>query len=126
MKAVLERPYGCAEQTISSAYPSLLYLELAKAVVWMRTIPCGRAQTYLQLGYDRLKITSTPVEADLLGGRDHDADPALTAYAIEFLNEASGYIPVDHSEIRGALEWLLKNQKADGAGSAVRRDEREA
>jgi uncharacterized protein YfaS (alpha-2-macroglobulin family) len=26
MKAVLERPYGCGEQTISSTYPSLLYL----------------------------------------------------------------------------------------------------
>ena len=117
MKAVLERPYGCAEQTISSAYPSLLYLELAKAGgVDAHDPVVVEAQTYLQLGYDRLKdYFDASGGLTYWGGRDHDADPALTAYAIEFLNEASGYIPVDHSEIRGALEWLLKNQKADGS-----------
>jgi uncharacterized protein YfaS (alpha-2-macroglobulin family) len=53
MKAALERPYGCGEQTISSTYPSLLFLELLKAA--KSTSPMeGQAQIYLQLGYDRL------------------------------------------------------------------------
>lgn len=117
MKAVLERPYGCAEQTISSAYPSLLYLEMAKAGGVDASDPVVvEAQTYLQLGYDRLKdYFDASGGLTYWGGRDHDPDPALTAYGIEFLSEASAYIPVDHSEITGAVDWLLKNQKADGS-----------
>jgi hypothetical protein len=126
MKAVLERPYGCAEQTISSAYPSLLYLELAKAGQGAEnaagnSVATGdpvvvEAQTYLQLGYDRLKdYFDTSGGLTYWGGRDHDPDPALTAYGIEFLSEASAYIPVDRSEINGAIDWLIKNQKADGS-----------
>jgi len=117
MKAVLERPYGCAEQTISSAYPSLLYLELAKAGGVDANDPVVvEAQTYLQLGYDRLKdYFDASGGLTYWGGRDHDADPALTAYGIEFLNEASGYIPADRGKLGEAVEWLLKNQKADGS-----------
>jgi len=119
MKAVLERPYGCAEQTISSAYPSLLYLELAKAGGAQNAasdLVAVEAQTYLQLGYDRLKdYFDASGGLTYWGGRDHDPDPALTAYGIEFLSEASANIPVDRSEINGAIDWLIKNQKADGS-----------
>ena len=119
MKAVLARPYGCAEQTISSAYPSLLYLELAKAAGTQNAASDPvvlEAQTYLQLGYDRLQDYFDASGAlTYWGGRDHDPDPALTAYGIEFLNEASLYITVNRSEITGAIEWLVKNQKADGS-----------
>ena len=118
MKAVLERPYGCAEQTISSAYPSLLYLELAKAggVDAASDPVVVEAQSYLQLGYDRLKdYFDASGGLTYWGGRDHDPDPALTAYGIEFLTEASAYITVTSSEIIGAVDWLLKNQKADGS-----------
>jgi CD109 antigen len=84
MKAVLERPYGCAEQTISSAYPSLLYLELAKAGGAENAASdpvVVEAQTYLQLGYDRLKdYFDASGGLTYWGGRDHDPDPALTAY----------------------------------------------
>jgi uncharacterized protein YfaS (alpha-2-macroglobulin family) len=119
MKAVLERPYGCAEQTISSAYPSLLYLELAKEEGAQNAASdpvVVEAQTYLQLGYDRLKdYFDASGGLTYWGGRDHDPDPALTAYGIEFLSEASAYITVDRSEIIGAVDWLIKSQKADGS-----------
>jgi hypothetical protein len=119
MKAVLERPYGCAEQTISSAYPSLLYLKLAKGGGAQNAADdpvATEAQTYLQLGYDRLKdYFDASGGLTYWGGRDHNPDPALTAYGIEFLSEASAYIPVDRSEIIQAVDWLIKNQKADGS-----------
>jgi hypothetical protein len=119
MKAVLERPYGCAEQTISSAYPSLLYLELAKAGGAQNAASdpvVVEAQTYLQLGYDRLQdYFDASGGLTYWGERDQYPDPALTAYGIEFLTEASPYITVNRSEITGAIEWLVKNQKADGS-----------
>ena len=118
MKAVLERPYGCGEQTISSTYPSLLYLELLKASHAENATndPVAvEAQTYLQLGYDRLSdYFDASGGLTYWGGRDHNPDPALTAYGIEFLSEAAPYIAVDHNRVANAINWLLANQQADG------------
>jgi CD109 antigen len=119
MKAVLERPHGCGEQTISSTYPSLLYLELLKAsnADTAAADPVAvEAQTYLQLGYDRLKdYFDASGGLTYWGGRDHDPDAALTAYGIEFLTEATPYITVDHDHILTAINWLLAAQQADGS-----------
>jgi hypothetical protein len=127
MKAVLERPYGCAEQTISSAYPSLLYLELARAAK-IDSPEKAKAQAFLQLGYNRLLGYFNPGGGiTYWGGNDRDGDAALTAYGIEFLTEAEPFVPVDRSRITGAIQWLLTQQSADGSwkpryGAASARD----
>jgi hypothetical protein len=119
MKAVLERPYGCGEQTISSTYPSLIYLELLKSGNTNDTADdpiAVEAQTNLQLGYDRLEnYFDSSGGLTYWGGKDHTPDPALTAYGIEFLDEAAPYISVDHTQIDNAIKWLLANQRADGS-----------
>ena len=115
MKAVLERPYGCGEQTISSTYPSLLFLELAAAAK-AESPAKAQAQDYLQLGYDRLTGYFNAAGGLTYWGHDsEEADVALTAYGIEFLTEAEPYVEVDHSRITSAIEWLLKQQSADGS-----------
>jgi len=115
MKAVLERPYGCAEQTISSAYPSLLYLELASAAK-IDSPEKAKAQAFLQLGYDRLLgYFNAGGGITYWGGNDTEADAALTAYAIEFLTEAEPFVSIDRSRITGAIQWLLTQQIADGS-----------
>lgn len=119
MKAVLERPYGCGEQTISSAYPSLLYLKLLKASSPASALTGSslqtEAQTYLQLGYERLMdYFDTSGGLTYWGRDDHAVDPALTAYSIEFLTEAEPYVTVDRSRIIGAINWLLANQQQEG------------
>jgi uncharacterized protein YfaS (alpha-2-macroglobulin family) len=49
-------------------------------------------------------------------GRGNETpDPALTAYGIEFLNEAGPYVTVDRKRIVEAIGWLLINQEADGS-----------
>src|SRR5436189_1714111 len=60
VEAIMERPYGCGEQTISSTYPSLLYLRHYKRMAPPAT-PTGRgsdsrarAERYLRAGYNRL------------------------------------------------------------------------
>jgi hypothetical protein len=115
MKAVLERPYGCGEQTISSTYPSLLFLELA-ATAKTESPAKAQAQEYLQLGYDRLMGYFNAAGGLTYWGRDsEDADVALTAYGIEFLTEAEPYVNVDRSRLTSAIEWLLAKQSADGS-----------
>jgi hypothetical protein len=115
MKAVLERPYGCGEQTISSAYPSLLYLELLTAS-GTPSPSQAEAQTYLQQGYDRLLGYFGAGGGLTYWGRDDEVpDAALTAYGIEFLTEAEPYITVDRSRIVDAIGWLIASQQPDGS-----------
>jgi CD109 antigen len=115
MKAVLERPYGCAEQTISSTYASLLYLELAKAAK-AESPEKDKAQAFLQLGYERLLgYFNTGGGLTYWGGNDTTGDVALTAYGVEFLTEAEPFVSVDRSRIAGAIQWLLSQQSADGS-----------
>jgi hypothetical protein len=115
MKAVLERPYGCAEQTISTAYASLLYLELATAAR-AESPEKDRAQSFLQLGNDRLLgYFNSGGGLTYWGGNDTTGDVALTAYGIEFLTEAEPFVSVDRSRIAGAIQWLLSQQSADGS-----------
>jgi phage baseplate assembly protein gpV len=115
MKAVLERPYGCAEQTISAAYPSLLFLEMETAAKH-ESAAKEQAQAYLQLGYDRLLgYFNAAGGLTYWGGNDTTADAALTAYGIEFLSEAEPYVNVDRARIVSAMEWLLAQQDKDGA-----------
>jgi hypothetical protein len=115
MKAVLERPYGCAEQTISAAYPSLLFLEM-EAAAKHTSAAKEQAQAYVQLGYDRLTGFFNPAGGlTYWGGNDTDADAALTAYGIEFLVDSERYVNVDRARIVTAVEWLLVQQDKDGA-----------
>jgi hypothetical protein len=115
IKAVLERPYGCGEQTISSTYPSLLFLEMLTASKGSSPME-GEAQNYLQQGYDRLLGYFRAGGGLTYWGRGEEApDPALTAYGIEFLIEAEPYIAVDRSRIADAVGWLGSNQQADGS-----------
>jgi hypothetical protein len=115
MKAVLEHPYGCAEQTISSSYASLLYLELATAAK-TESPKRNKAQAFLQLGYDRLQgYFGLGGGLTYWGGNDSTGDAALTAYGIEFLTEAEPFVSVDRSRIVAAIQWLLTQQSADGS-----------
>ncbi len=115
MKAVLERPYGCGEQTISSTYPSLLFLKLLKAA--KSTSPDeDEAQTYLQLGYDRLTgYFAANGGLTYWGNPTETPDAALTAYGVEFLTDAEPYIAVDEAHIVDAVGWLVSSQQPDGS-----------
>jgi CD109 antigen len=115
MKAVLERPYGCAEQTISSTYASLLYLELATAAE-AESPGKDKAQAFLQLGYERLLgYFNSGGGLTYWGGNDTTGDAALTAYGVEFLTEAEPFVTVDRSRIAGSIQWLLSQQNRDGS-----------
>ncbi|MFN0107638.1 MAG: MG2 domain-containing protein [Blastocatellia bacterium] len=115
IEAIMQRPYGCGEQTISSTYPSLLALRLYKLVGGEDAPGAEKAKRYLQSGYDRL-----------LGYRhdggfgywSHDkANVSLTAYALKFLSDAAEFIAVDENVINSAREWLTKQQYSDGSWS---------
>jgi hypothetical protein len=116
--ALIAQPHGCAEQTISSTYPSLLLLSLLKAT-GDRSGLQDRAQKYLRQGYESLlDYYEEGGGLTYWGGSDHHADAALTAYSLEFLDDAAPFISIRPSTLSAARNWLLDSQLSDGSWKA--------
>ncbi|HXC71592.1 MAG TPA: MG2 domain-containing protein [Pyrinomonadaceae bacterium] len=113
VEAIMQRPYGCGEQTISSTYPSLLLLRHYKEQFPLRS----RAERYVNEGYSRLMNYRDESGGFTYWGDGH-TDLALTAYAVRFLTDAADVIAVDQQVIKDAREWLIKQQLADGGWPA--------
>lgn len=113
VEAIMQRPYGCGEQTISSTYPSLLLLRNYKKSG--EDFPLrGRAERYLKSGYTRL-LSYRDESGGFAYWTDGTPDIALTAYAIRFLTEAAGVMELDQEVIKQARQWLITQQGSDGS-----------
>ncbi|HZI20258.1 MAG TPA: alpha-2-macroglobulin family protein [Pyrinomonadaceae bacterium] len=126
VEAVMRRPYGCGEQTISSAYPSVLVLEFYRRTRGDAALDAApaqlpavarRAERYARLGYERLLNYRAPGGGFTYWGRG-EPDFALTAYALRFLVDASRVIEVDGSVIAETRDWLVRRQQQDGSWPA--------
>jgi hypothetical protein len=113
IEAVLERPYGCAEQTISSTYPSILLLKYLKAAGIQSSPLAPKAHRYIQQGYQRLLSYQAEHGGFSYWGKG-DPDLALTAYAMRFLMDASEFIEIDDSIVGDQLKWILRKAENDG------------
>jgi hypothetical protein len=118
VEGIMQRPYGCAEQTISSTYPSLLVLRRYKQTGGTPPPAARKAESYLRAGYERLLGMRDSDGGITYWGRGGDADTALTAYALKFGTDARGVFDVDADVADDARDWLLKHQRADGAWPA--------
>ncbi len=117
VEAIMSRPYGCGEQTISSTYPSLLLLQNRKQTgVDFSLRP--RAERYLQAGYDRL-LNYNHASGGFGYWSKGEPDLALTAYALRFLTDAQSLIAVDKTFIDRARGWLIQKQQRDGSWLVV-------
>jgi hypothetical protein len=114
IEGIIQRPYGCAEQTISSAYPSLMVLRYYKRSGEDLPRMAEKARRYLQAGYERLLNHRNDDGGFTYWGRG-EADSALTAYALRFLNDAREFVAVDEDVIDEACDWLVKHQRVDGS-----------
>lgn len=113
IEAIMQRPYGCGEQTISSAYPSLLALRYGKQTGDETSPTILKARRYVQSAYERLLNYRHEEGGFSYWGRG-SADFALTVYAVQFLSEASEFIAADETVIDKARDWILKSQQSDG------------
>ena len=113
VEGIMARPYGCAEQTISSTYPSLLLLRNYKQTGEDFALR-ARAQRYLASGYTRL-LNYRDESGGFAYWSNASPDVALTVYALRFLTDAADLIEVDQDVIRKGRQWLVKQQGSDGA-----------
>ncbi len=111
---LLQRPYGCGEQLISSSYPNLMILKYKRPDKKLKE----RALKNLQEGYDRLIGYQSTGGGFTYWGGNSEPNIALTAYAIRFLNDAKEIIAVDKDIIAKAEKWLIGQQQTDGTWAA--------
>ncbi|HXF39484.1 MAG TPA: alpha-2-macroglobulin family protein, partial [Blastocatellia bacterium] len=114
IEGIMRRPYGCAEQTISSTYPSLMVLRYYKRSGEDSPAIAEKAQHYLKAGYERLLNYRKDDGSFTYWGRG-EGDVALTAYALRFLSDARELAAVDEDVINGARDWLIAHQRVDGS-----------
>jgi hypothetical protein len=103
----LQRPYGCAEQTVSSAFPGLLLLELHGERP--PTALTERARRYLEVAVERLLSQRSP-----RGGIGYwsmgDPDVAVSAYALRFVRRTRQFVPVPEALVTGLRDFLMASQ----------------
>src|SRR5262249_19018208 len=119
MEALLTRPYGCGEQTISSTYPNLLLLTALKQTGLSGHRLETRALANLRAGSPRLPGYQNEVGAFPYWGHG-DGDVSLTAYALEFLRAAKDFVEVDEDRVDRAVDWLRANPSDDRSSAALR------
>jgi hypothetical protein len=113
VEAIMQRPYGCGEQTISSTYPSLLLLRHYKKKG--EAFPLSaRAQRYLSDGYSRL-LNYRADDGGITYWGSGEPDVALTAYALQFFVDAREVMSVDQELLNHTREWLVKQQQPNGS-----------
>ncbi|MGH9945585.1 MAG: alpha-2-macroglobulin family protein [Pyrinomonadaceae bacterium] len=117
VEGLLQRPYGCGEQTISSTYPNLMILKFTGSGDRRRIAEKieQQARKNLQSGYERLLGYQVSDGGFSYWGAKDESDLAVTAYALRFLADASAFIAVDQDAVNKAEDWLVKQQRTDGS-----------
>lgn len=113
IEGILRRPYGCGEQTISSTYPNVMALRYLRQQDESAAALAAKARRYVQAGYERLLGYRSDNGGFTYWGRG-EADLALTAYAVRFLNDAREFAAVDDDVVTKARDWLIAQQQPDG------------
>jgi Large extracellular alpha-helical protein len=113
VEGLLQRPYGCGEQTVSSTYPNLMILKFGR----IGNALSAKAKKYLQKGYERLLSYQNEDGGFSYWGGKSQSDIALTAYALRFLTDAREFIETDEKVIEKARNYLVRQQRADGSFS---------
>ncbi len=128
MRVIGATPAGCGEQITSTAYVSLMALQLLKKAVQEKpdaanpraAIAAGARQT-VQAAYDQLVDLQNP-DGGFRYWPKMASSVALTAYVLRFLNDARGFIEVDASVASRARDYLVAQQTKTGAWTTLRWD----
>jgi uncharacterized protein YfaS (alpha-2-macroglobulin family) len=111
-------PYGCIEQTTSRAMPLLVFNDLAD----LAGLPKDQAlREREQKAVDAVLDMQNPGGNFGMWGPGSDAEPWISAYALDFLMQAKdkGYI-VPNDALRRGLAWLKRTASSNSNDDATR------
>jgi hypothetical protein len=114
IEGILQRPYGCGEQTISSTYPNLMVLRYLKHNNISSPAIETKARENLKAGYQRL-LNYKAKDGGFSYWGYGEANLSLTTYALRFLYDAKEFLDIDQDIIEETKEWIIKKQQEDGS-----------
>lgn len=112
-----ERPWGCGEQLVSAAFPSLLLLEQGDR----GDDPPESAVRYVREAVERLRSLEAGTGGFTYWGRG-PADAAVSAHALRFLARAEKWVPASKDLALRTRAGLIALQRPEGAWEAQRGD----
>ncbi len=106
---LLHYPYGCAEQTVSQAFPLLKFPELAREIS-PKSFEKESPQYMVQSALSRLSMMQTSDGGFAMWPGGHRSEPWVSVYVLHFLQQAaiSGY-QVDSMLINRAQRFVADN-----------------
>jgi len=111
LDGMLQKPYGCFEQTTSTTYPNLMILRYLKESNSKDVKAMAQAQTYVMLGYQRLLTFEVKGGGFSLFG-DAPAEFALTSLGLAEFQDMAKVQTVDGALLKRTAEWLVKHWNA--------------
>jgi len=128
MRGIGATPAGCGEQITSTAYVSLMALQLLKKAAQdkpdtanPRAVIVTQARQTLQEAYDQL-VDLQNADGGFRYWQKMPSSVALTAYVLRFLNAAQEFIEVDAGVLGRARDYLIAQQTKTGAWTFLRWD----
>jgi hypothetical protein len=118
-QALLVKPHGCAEQTISAGWANLIALQYAEAIGASSDSFRAKAIKNLSETQNRLR-TYQDGSGAVSYWEGEEPDIAVTAYALQFLIEASDELAIDPNDLKEMIRWLERHQDPNGTWIAGR------
>ncbi len=118
LDGMLRMPNGCFEQTSSSAYPNVLIVDYIKKNRVASPAMLMKAESFLNLGYQRLLTFERPGGGFDWWGREA---PLIwtSAYGLQQFNDMAKVYPIDRGVIDRTQGFLMRSREKDGTWSNI-------
>jgi hypothetical protein len=120
--AIAGYPDGCAEQIISTAWPSLLLQRYAAKLSTPDKDLSRETRLTLEAAYANLLSDRDSDGSFRYWSNDKRSDLVLTAYAVQFLTAAREFVAIDDNVIKSAVAYLARQQSKSGLWITIDRD----
>ncbi|XP_053383073.1 CD109 antigen-like [Mercenaria mercenaria] len=112
---LLKLPTGCGEQNMLKFAPNIFIVKYLEATNSLDENILKMAKDYMETGYQReLTYAHSDGSFSAFGKRDKSGSTWLTAFVLKSFVQAKPYIFVDDAVINKAVDFLLKQQNANG------------
>lgn len=113
---LIRMPYGCGEQNMMVLVPNIVVLDYLTKIDALPAELKGKALKHMESGYQR-QMTYKHKDGSFSAFGESDASGSvwLTAFVARYFRKSAKYIDVDDKVINDGLDWLAKNQAANGS-----------
>ncbi|KAL5012796.1 hypothetical protein ScPMuIL_011347 [Solemya velum] len=116
LERLIRMPTGCGEQIMINFAPDVFIANYLKASNQLTPVLLDKITRYLHKGYQReLSYQHWDGSYSAFGERDNSGSTWLTAFVMKSFCQARNYIAIDDYTMERGINFLLSQQKSNGA-----------